>query len=102
MEISVVCVAARLTLDASRERCREARVALGAVAPTTVRVHAAERALEGQVVGPDVFRRAAEAAQEACTPIDDVRATATFRRHLVGVLTRRALDRCVERVRLAA
>jgi len=96
-----VCVAARLTLDASLERCLEARVALGAVAPTAVRAHEAERALEGRPVGGEAFRRAAEAAQEACRPIDDVRASAAFRRHLVGVLVRRALDRCVERARQA-
>ncbi|MGH7369105.1 MAG: FAD binding domain-containing protein [Candidatus Rokuibacteriota bacterium] len=102
MEISVVCVAARLTLDASLERCLEARVALGAVAPTAVRAHQAERALEGRPVGPETFRRAAEAAQEACRPIDDVRASSGFRQHLVGVLVRRALDRCVERARSAA
>lgn len=102
MEISVVCVAARLVLDASLERCLEARVVLGAVAPTAVRAHAAERLLEGQPVGGEAFRRAAAAAQEACRPIDDVRASATFRQHLVGVLVRRALDRCVERARRAA
>jgi carbon-monoxide dehydrogenase medium subunit len=101
MEISVVCVAARLTLDASLERCLEARIALGAVAPTAVRAHQAERALEGQPVGDEAFRRAAEAAQAACRPIDDVRASAAFRQHLVGVLVRRALDRCVERAREA-
>jgi carbon-monoxide dehydrogenase medium subunit len=101
MEISVVCVAARLTLDASGERCLEARIALGAVAPTTVRVREAERALEGRPVGGEAFERAAAAAQEACRPIDDVRASAAFRRHLVGVLVRRALDRCVERARRA-
>ena len=102
MEIAVVCVAARLTLDATLERCLEARVVLGAVAPTAVRAHAAERLLEGQPVGGEAFRRAAEAAQEACRPIDDVRASAGFRQHLVGVLVRRALDRCVERARRAA
>jgi aerobic carbon-monoxide dehydrogenase medium subunit len=102
MEISVVCVAARLALDAALERCLEARVVLGAVAPTAVRAHAAERLLEGQPVGGQAFRRAAEAAQEACRPIDDVRASAQFRQHLVGVLVRRALDRCVERARRAA
>jgi carbon-monoxide dehydrogenase medium subunit len=101
MEISVVCVAARLTLDGSHDRCLEARVALGAVAPTAVRAHAAERALEGRPVGEEVFRRAAHAAQQAGIPIDDVRASAAFRRHLVGVLVRRALHRCVERVRRA-
>lgn len=101
MEISVVCVAARLTLDASRERCLEARIALGAVAPTTVRAREAERALEGRPVGGEALERAAAAAQEACRPIDDVRASAAFRRHLVGVLVRRALDRCVERARRA-
>ena len=102
MEIAVVGVAARLTLDASLERCLEARIALGAVAPTAVRAHQAERALEGQPVGPEAFRRAAEMAQDACRPIDDVRASAAFRRHLVGVLVRRALDRCVTRARSAA
>jgi carbon-monoxide dehydrogenase medium subunit len=102
MEISVVCVATRLTLDASLERCLEARVALGAVAPTAVRAYQAERALENQPVGDEAFRRAAEAAQEACRPIDDVRASAVFRQHLVGVLVRRALDRCVERARQSA
>ncbi len=101
MEISVVCVAARLTLDASLERCLEARVALGAVAPTAVRAREAERALEGQPVGGEAFRRAAEAARAACRPIDDVRASAAFREHLAGVLVRRALDRCVERARQA-
>jgi carbon-monoxide dehydrogenase medium subunit len=99
MEISVVCVAARLTLDASLERCVEARIALGAVAPTALRIHKAERAFEGQPVGAEAFQRAAEAAQQACRPIDDVRASAAFRRHLVGVLVRRALDRCVDRAR---
>jgi carbon-monoxide dehydrogenase medium subunit len=102
MEIAVVCVAARLTLDASRERCLEARIALGAVAPTAVRAHEAELALEGRAVGDEAFRRAAEAAQDACRPIDDVRASAAFRRHLVGVLVRRALARCVERALRAA
>ena len=50
------------------ERCLDARVALGAVAPTALRVREAERALEGQPVGAEAFRRAAEAAQQACRP----------------------------------
>jgi len=99
MEISLVCVAVRLTLDASGERCEAARIALGAVAPTTVRAHAAERLLEGRPPRGTVFAEAAQAAQEACRPIDDVRASAPFRRHLVTVLVRRALERCAERVR---
>lgn len=102
MEIAVVCAAVRLTLDADRARCLEARIALGAVSPTTVRAPEAERALEGQAATPEAFRRAALAAQAACAPIDDVRASAGFRRHLVGVLVRRALERCAERARAAA
>jgi carbon-monoxide dehydrogenase medium subunit len=99
MEISVVCVAARLTLDPTGERCLEARIALGAVAPTAVRARAAERLVEGQRPGADLFEQAGHAAREACAPIDDVRASAGFRRHLVGVLVRRALQRCLDRAR---
>lgn len=101
MEISVVCVAARVTLDDRLERCVEARVVLGAVAPTSLRVTDAERALEGQPIGAASLARAAEAAQRACRPIDDVRASAAFRQHLVGVLVRRAVERAAERAREA-
>jgi aerobic carbon-monoxide dehydrogenase medium subunit len=98
MEIAVVCVAVRLTLDPSGQRCLDARIALGAVAPTTVRARAAERLVTGQRATAEVFRRVAEAARDDCAPIDDVRASARFRRHLVGVLVQRALARCVERI----
>ena len=99
MEISVVCVAARLTLDATGERCEEARVALGAVAPTTWRAREAERVLEGRAVTPAALREAGRAAAAECQPISDVRASARYRRLLVETLVPRALARCVERIR---
>jgi carbon-monoxide dehydrogenase medium subunit len=102
MEISVVCVAARLTLDAAGERCLDARIALGAVAPTTWRARDAERALEGRAPTPETFREAGRAAAEACRPISDVRASARYRRLLVETLVPRALARCVERIREGA
>lgn len=98
MEISVVCVAVRLTLDAARERCLEARIALGAVAPTTMRARGAERVLEGQGLTDDVVRRAGQLAAGECQPISDVRASARYRRLLVETLVPRAIDRCLERI----
>jgi carbon-monoxide dehydrogenase medium subunit len=99
MEISVVCVAARLTLDASWERCLEARIALGAVAPTTVRPRAAEQCLEGEVPSAERLALAGRLAAGECQPIDDVRASARYRRLLVEVMVPRALDRCLQRLR---
>jgi len=99
MEISVVCVAARVTLDAALERCLEARVVLGAVAPTTMRARAAERALEGRALAPDALREAARLAAGECRPIGDVRASARYRRLLVETLVPRALARAAERAR---
>ena len=98
MEISVVCVAARLTLDAAGERCEEARIAIGAVAPTIWRAREAERVLEGQALTPALLREAGRAAAAACRPIGDVRASARYRRVLVETLVPRALARCVERI----
>ena len=98
MEISVVCVAARLTLDPARERCLAARIALGAVAPTTMRARAVERALEGRALTNDVLREAGRLAAGECRPISDVRASARYRRLLVETLVPRALRRCLERI----
>jgi carbon-monoxide dehydrogenase medium subunit len=97
MEISVVCVGARLTLDAGG-RCVDARIALGAVAPTTWRARDAERAVEGRAPTAEAFREAGRAAAAGCRPITDVRASARFRQHLVETLVPRALARCVARI----
>ncbi len=76
-------------------RVRRARLALGAVAPTPMRCPEAEALLEEQTPDDGLLRRAAAACEEAARPIDDVRATADWRRAMVGVLVRRALEQCL-------
>ena len=100
MEISVVCVAVRLSIEG--ERCVDARIALGAVAPTTWRAREAERVLEGRVLTPETLREAGRLAATGCRPLSDVRASADFRRHLVATLVRRALAQCLVRTQDAA
>lgn len=90
MDISVVGVAAALRLDEAG-RIDAARLALGAVAPTPLLVPEAENLLSAQEPDDALFAAAAEKAQAAAQPLSDVRASADFRRHLVGVLARRAL-----------
>ena len=102
MEISLVCVAVRLTLDTSRERCLDARIALGAVAPTTLRARAAERSLQGRPLTEQALAEAGRAAAGECQPITDVRASARYRALLVATLVPRALARCRERIQRAA
>src|SRR5262249_50273531 len=93
MEISVVCAAARLTLDASLEVCEDVRIALGAAAPTTIRARAAERSLEGRALTDETMREAGGIAATECQPISDVRASARYRALLVATLVPRALAR---------
>ncbi len=95
LDIAVVGVASQLTL--SNGVCAKARVALAAVAPTPVRATAAEQALEGRPVTPELIERAAVLAVEAARPISDQRGSADFRRHLVQVLTRRTLTTALAR-----
>jgi carbon-monoxide dehydrogenase medium subunit len=95
LDIAVVGVASQVTL--SDGVCRKARIALAAVAPTPIRATAAERALEGQPLTAQQIARAAQLAVEAARPISDQRGSADFRRHLVGVLTRRTLTTALAR-----
>ncbi|MCY4535110.1 MAG: hypothetical protein OXB91_07080, partial [Bryobacterales bacterium] len=73
------------------------RVALAAVAPTPLLVPAAGAALRGQPVGRAAIAAAAAAARAAASPISDMRGTAEYRSNLCEVLTRRALEKAVER-----
>lgn len=98
MEISIVCVAARLTLDASGTKCVSARLAVGAVGPKALQPQDAEAYLVGRPAERTHFQAAGRLAAQAATPISDVRASAEHRRHLVAVLVERALTRCLDRI----
>ncbi len=98
MDIAVVGAAVDVTLDADGT-CTAARVALGAVAPTLLRVPDAARELVGSSLDDAALARAAAAASAACNPIDDKRGTVAFRRKVAGVLTRRAAATAAERAR---
>jgi CO/xanthine dehydrogenase FAD-binding subunit len=88
--IAVVSVATRLELDAGG-RCRQAAIALGAVAPRPFRATEAEASLQGEPLTPERGARAAELAAAAARPITDVRGGADYRAAMVRALVARGL-----------
>lgn len=96
MDIAVVGSAVQLALDGAGS-ISSARVALGAVAKTAIRVPEAERALVGSRLEESALARAATAASDAAQPIDDRRGTIAYRKKIAGVLTRRAAQAAYER-----
>lgn len=91
--MDIAIVGAALAVDLAGSRVRKARVALCAVAPTPLRVRAAEAALVEAGLTETAIAAAAELARTAARPISEVRATAEYRREVVGVLVRRGLER---------
>ncbi|RKU26940.1 carbon monoxide dehydrogenase [Candidatus Poribacteria bacterium] len=102
MDIAVVGAGASVVLDDSKQRIVSARIALAAVAPTPLFAEEASALLTDKEINDDIIEEAAQAAQSIARPISDMRGTAEQRTHLVGVLTRRALNGAIERVRDAA
>ena len=74
-----------------------AGVALSAVGPTTVHVTRAEELLRGKAPSDELFAEAGGVASEDCTPFPDGRGPVDYKRHLAGVLTKRALRRAAAR-----
>ncbi|MBT3346767.1 MAG: xanthine dehydrogenase family protein subunit M [Gemmatimonadetes bacterium] len=99
MDIAVVGAGAAVELGGrSKSRVfKSVRIALAAVAPTPLLATDAGASLVGQPVTEEAIAAAAALAQEAARPISDMRGPAAYRRHLVGVLTKRALIGAVQR-----
>lgn len=91
MDIAVVSAAVNLTLD-GKGTVKDARVVLGAVAPTIIVVPAAAKALIGSKLDDAALEKLAAACSAACKPIDDKRGTIEFRTKVAGVLARRAAE----------
>ena len=75
----------------------DAGVALSAVGPTTVHVSRAEELLRGKAPSEELFEQAGEISSEDCAPLPDGRGPVDYKRHLAGVLTKRALRRAAAR-----
>jgi CO/xanthine dehydrogenase FAD-binding subunit len=89
MDLAVVGVGALLARQGNKLK---ARIGLGAVAPTPLRAAEAERLLESAAgIEDKIISEAADLAAEVAAPIDDVRASAEYRREMVKALTERAL-----------
>ncbi|KHQ51510.1 FAD binding domain-containing protein [Mameliella alba] len=94
MELATVGVA--VSLDRDGDTCTDARIALGAVGPTVLRASAAEALLKGRKITDELIAQVGAQAMAECTPISNVRASADYRRSMVGVLTRRAVKTAME------
>ena len=89
MELATVGVA--VSIEHAAGHCSDIRIALGAVAPTVIRARRTEDLLRGRTIDAALLAEAAESAMQEATPIGNVRASAAYRRDMVGVLTRRAI-----------
>jgi len=98
MDIAVCSAGVSLTLGAGNV-VKQARVALGAVAPTVVLVPKAARAIVGTRLDAAALAKLAAACEAACSPIDDKRGTVEYRTEVAGVLARRAATIAFERAR---
>jgi carbon-monoxide dehydrogenase medium subunit len=92
---AIAAASAALWLEG--DRIADVGVGLSAVGLMTIELTRAEALLKGQVPSDDLFTQAGAIASEDCSPIPDGRGPVDYKRHLVGVLTKRALRRAAAR-----
>jgi len=91
-DCNVVNVASFIALDEKDGRVKQARIVMGSVGPTPLRAKSAEAVLISRKPDEALFLKAGEAARQDCTPIDDFRGGASYRKAMVGILTKRTLE----------
>src|SRR5207244_10897566 len=92
-DFAIVGIAAIVVREG--QRCKRARLATAGAGPVPVRLRAAEEILEREGLGEAAIEAAARRATELVDPDADIHASADYRRHLAGVLTKRDLIRAI-------
>ena len=95
IDMALVNVATLLTMEG--QCCDTVRIALGSVGPVPFRAKKAESMLTGKLPDKETIQQAAEAAAEASAPLDDIRATAAYRKKMAVILVRQALENSLRR-----
>ncbi len=91
MDLAVASMAMLVEIEGGR--FRKARIAAGSVAPMPLRLSKVETLLEGATISKDLVSKAKQLARNTVFPITDVRATAEYRRHIIGVYVQRGLEK---------
>lgn len=92
-DLSKLNVAVRLEMDLGT--CKQARIAMGCVGPTPLRLKKTESLLTGANITDELLQQVAASAREEVTPIDDQRSTAEYRRQVSGVILKRVIEQAV-------
>ena len=90
LDVSKINAAVNMTMDG--KYCRKARIAMGCVAPTPVRLMRAEEFMKDKAITEELYGPLSVAIAKEIKPIDDVRSSAEYRREVAGVLVRRAIE----------
>ena len=98
MEIAMIGVAALITLDPASHTCKEARLGLATAAPTPIRAKEAEGVLTGKKLDDELIESAAVTASREASPRTSWRSTEEYRRELIRVLTRRAIQKSLQKI----
>ncbi len=95
--LDFAAAAAAVYVERDGDTCTRARVVLGALGSAPIRVGEAEQVLEGSRLDEDALEAAAEAARRAARPVKNTDLTPAYRRHVAGVLVKRAAREAWER-----
>ncbi len=99
VDLAQVGIAVAARAEEKKAKWKDVRIALGAVAPTPLRAYETEKLLEGRDIERSVIDEAVKKSVEEASPITDLRASDWYRREMVGVLARRALEQVAGQIR---
>ena len=95
----IISVAASITLNNDGLSCNDARIVIGAAAPAPIRAKETEKLLIGEKISKGLLEKAGEKASEEADPVADIHASEEYRRHLVGVLIKKMVEKAWEQAK---
>ena len=98
-DLAIVGIAVVLRLNPKDDFCLDSSIVLGGVAATPFRVKKVENLLKGKVIDDALIMEAAMAASQGVDPIHDIRASAEYRKEMIEVYVRRAIQKALERAK---
>jgi len=98
MDLAIVSAAAFLVMDGNKRVCNNACIALGTAAPTPIRASQAEKVVMKKQIDEDIAEEAGKAAAQQARPRSSIRGSESYRREMIGALTKRAIMEAYKRI----